>query len=86
MGDFNICLLKESEPNLNFMNILYTNHFTPLISKATRFSPVQGEAPSLLDHIWINKLRPNVAGLLDIDVTDHVPTFVRIYFDNINLV
>ena len=85
MGDFNICLLKDCESNLNFMNILYEKHFTPLISKATRFLPVQGETPSLLDHIWINKLKPNVAGILDIDVTDHLPTFVRIYFDNVNL-
>ena len=84
LGDFNICLLKDCESNLNFMNILYTNHFTPLISKATRFSPVAGEVPSLLDHIWINKLKSNVAGVLDIDITDHLPTFVRIYFNNVN--
>ena len=82
MGDFNICLFRECEANLNFMNILYTNHFTPLITKATRFSPIQGEVPSLLDHIWINKLKPNAAGILNIDISDHLPTFVKIYFNS----
>ena len=79
-GDLNICLLKENEPNLNFMNILFAHHFTPLITKATRFPQRINEVPSCLDHIWVNKLYSNVAGILDVDVSDHLPTFVLFNF------
>ena len=80
MGDLNICLLKQNNPTLNFSNILYSHHFAPLITKPTRFSPIEGEGPSLLDHIWINKFHPNYAGILNIDITDHLPTFVNLKF------
>lgn len=84
MGDFNVCLFKDHEANLNFMNTLFSNHFSPLITKATRYSPIDNEVPSLLDHIWINKIRPNVSGILNVDITDHLPTFINLHFKNIN--
>ena len=80
MGDLNICLLKQNNPILNFSNILYSHHFAPLITKPTRFSPIEGECPSLLDHIWINKFHPNSAGILNVDNTDHLPTFLNLKF------
>ena len=55
MGDLNICLLREMDANQSFINLMFTNHFLPLISKATCFSPILNESPSLLDHIWLNK-------------------------------
>ena len=84
MGDFNVCLFKDCEANLNFMNTFFVNHFSPLITKATRFSPIDNEVPSLLDHIWINKIKPHVSGILNIDITDHLPTFTNLYFKNVN--
>ena len=80
-GDLNICLLKDNEPNLNFMNMLFTHHFTPLITKATRFPQRDNEVPSCLDHIWVNKFHSNTAGILDVDVSDHLPTFVHFNFN-----
>lgn len=81
MGDLNICLLKDNQPNLNFMNLLFSHHFTPLITKATRFPQRENEVPSCLDHIWINKFHSNVAGIIDADISDHLPTFVHFNFN-----
>ena len=81
MGDLNICLLKPNNPNLSFANLLFSNHFTPLITKATRFPQIDGEVPSCLDHIWINKSFDLDAGIIDIDICDHLPTFLNLKFD-----
>ena len=78
MGDLNICLLKPNDPNLNFANVLFSYHFMPLITKATRFPQIDGEQPSCLDHIWINKFFDLDAGIISIDVSDHLPTFVNL--------
>ena len=78
MGDLNICILKDSIQNNNFSNLLYRFHFCPVITKVTRFPMRETETPSLLDHIWINKTCSYVAGILDLDFTDHLPTFLHI--------
>ena len=78
MGDLNICLLKPNNPNLNFSNLLFSNHFNPLITKATRFPQIEGEQPSCLDHIWINKFFELDTGIISIDVSDHLPTFLNL--------
>ena len=78
-GDLNICLMKPVNPNLNFSNILFSHHFVPLITKSTRFPQIEGEIPSCLDHIWINKFYDEIeAGIINIDVSDHLPTFSNI--------
>ena len=81
MGDLNICLLKPTNPNSNFSNLLFSNHFFPLITKATRFPQINGEVPSCLDHIWINKLFDLEAGIINIDICDHLPTFLNLKFN-----
>ena len=78
MGDLNICLLKPNNPNMNFSNLLFSNHFNPLITKATRFPQIEGERPSCLDHIWINKFFELNSGIISIDVSDHLPTFLNL--------
>ena len=78
MGDLNICLLKPSHPNMNFSNLLFSYHFNPVITKATRFPQINGEVPSCLDHIWINKFFYFDAGVINIDVSDHLPTFINL--------
>lgn len=78
LGDFNICLLKDSFHIRDFSNLLFSHHFVPCIDKPTHFSPVEGEQPSLIDHIWINKLELFDFGILRIDVSDHLPTFLNI--------
>ena len=78
MGDLNICLLKNNNPNSNFSNLLFSNHFFPLITKATRFPQIEGELPSCIDHIWINKYFDLDAGIINIDISDHLPTFLNL--------
>ena len=51
LGDLNICLLKPEQASIDFSNLMYSQHYLPLISKVTRFSPVDTEIPSLLDHM-----------------------------------
>ena len=78
MGDLNICLLKPNSPNANFSNLLFSHHFMPLITKATRFPQIDGEIPSCLDHIWINKFFDLDAGIVSINISDHLPTFLNL--------
>ena len=78
MGDLNICLLKPNVPNVNFSNLLFSHHFNPLITKATRFPQRDGEEPSCIDHIWMNKYFELDTGILCIDVSDHLPTFLNL--------
>ena len=84
MGDLNLCLLKQDQPTIVFCNMLYSLHFTPFITKPTRFSPVSNERPSLLDHIWINNFVPHKCGIIELDISDHLPTFVHFLLKNEN--
>ena len=80
LGDLNVCLLKQNAPNLDFTNLLFSHHFNPLITKPTRFPQIEGEVPSLLDHIWINKYFDVDAGIIKLDVSDHLPTYANFKF------
>ena len=82
MGDLNICLGKENEskePN-SLTNLMYSHHFTPIISKPTR---VTNNTASIIDHIWINFNNKSNAGILISNITDHYPVFSKFY-SNIN--
>ena len=78
MGDLNICLLKEDANITDYLNILFSHHFSQVISKPTRFSPIPGIAPSLLDHIFINRFCSYTSGIIDLDLTDHLPNFIHL--------
>ena len=78
MGDFNINLLNDQAPTNSFINNMYSHHFVPLITKPTRFSSIQNINPSLLDHIWVNKIDNEFScGIISNDFTDHFPVFLR---------
>ena len=85
LGDLNICLLKQNQNIFEFSNLLFTHHYLPIITKPTRFSPVSGEAPSLLDHIWINTFFNYECGIVELDITDHLPTFLNFSFEDVHL-
>ena len=80
IGDINIDLLKYELPHVAaFSNTMQSLSFTPVITKATRFPPPGSDiAPSLLDHIWINKFSSYIAGIILIDNTDHCPAFLKL--------
>ena len=77
-GDFNIDILNYEDGCENvrsFVYGLYSLNYLPSISQPTRF-PVG--APSLIDHIWYNRLTQSFSGILLYDGSDHLPTFIQI--------
>ena len=81
IGDLNINLLDHviHRPTNDFLNMLQTFNYLPLITRPTRFPEGnQNASPSLLDHIYVNFSRPLVAGILHHKITDHLPIFVHI--------
>lgn len=71
LGDFNINLFKNKLNTLtgDFLNILYTNYFPPLIHKSTRVKENS-------DNILTNSLREGMkSGVLYSDLSDHFPIF-----------
>ena len=76
-GDFNINLnLPYDSDVLELSSKLHSKYFIPVITKPTRFPPGNlTSPPSTLDQIWTNYLNLSKYGILDFDVTDHLPTF-----------
>ena len=86
MGDINIDLLNYGLPHVEaFSNTMQSLSFTPVITKATVFLSADSDiAPSLLDHIWINKFSSYIAGIILIDNTDHCPAFLKLSIEGNN--
>lgn len=79
MGDFNINLLEHhshSDTN-DFLIFMQNKFYLPVITRATRFPEgMQRATPSLLDHVYINFTPPAVSGILNTNITDHLPVFL----------
>ena len=61
------------------MDTMQSYSFLPIIPKATRFPPPSSLAlPSLLDHIWTNRLGVCTSGIILLEGTDHCPVFVKL--------
>ena len=83
IGDLNINLLLNNLDVNNFLTMMQSYHLIPIITKPTCF-PANSENPSLLDHIWINKITNYSCGVIESDLTDHCPIFIRIPIRNIS--
>ena len=82
MGDLNIDLLQHSEHRQTneYLNLLQTFNYVPIITRATRFP--QGQqmgVPSLLDHIFINFTPAAHSGIFHYDFSDHLPVYLNFY-------
>ena len=79
-GDINLDLNNVECPIVNnYVNFLNSMLFFPLITRPTRFpSDLTSSDPSVIDHIWINKFSSFISGILNIDFTDHLPTFLHL--------
>ena len=77
VGDFNLNLDDLDDVHVaNFVTKLYADSYLPIINCPTRFPPDNStQNPSTLDMIWTNKLGIEVCGIINFDVTDHLPTF-----------
>ena len=80
-GDLNINISDiYSNASINLVSCLESAHFIPVITRPTRFPPVNSNViPTTLDHIWINKLVACKSGIICMDMTDHAPNFI--YFN-----
>ena len=76
IGDLNIDLFRDNQECESFLNLMQSLHFSPKITKPTRFSPLSGINPSILDHIWINTVNPVYSGIISLNFTDHLPNFI----------
>ena len=77
MGDYNIDLLKHSthNPTSEFLDLMFSNSFIPLINKPTRITP---KSATLIDNIFANKYdneHKYLTGILTTDISDHYPIF-----------
>ena len=76
-GDYNINLLNHDTHQLTaeFLNIMYSNSFIPLINRPTR---VTEHSATLIDNVFTNGLTSiinSLQGILISDITDHFPVF-----------
>lgn len=76
LGDYNANLLQVNshKATSDLLDILYSKHFIPLISKPTR---VTSRGASLIDNIFSNyeMVHDNISGILYSDISDHFPVF-----------
>ena len=79
IGDMNVDLLDPVVSTDQYVSLLQSFSFLPYMLKPTRFPPGDSEAaPSLLDHIWYNKLNNCSSGIICNDITDHHPISINI--------
>ena len=69
---------------LTIVYLLFSHHYTSIITKSTHFSQVNGVLPSLLDHVFLNKNCSYRCGILELDITDHLPTFLNLNYDSVD--
>ena len=71
MGDYNINLFNYNKhlPTHDFLNLMYTHSYIPLITKATR---IFKSSATLIDNIFTNNICSDyMNGILMTDISDH---------------
>ena len=38
--------------------------------------------PSNFDHMWLEKLFNTLSGMINLDISDHIPSFLQLYKNN----
>ena len=73
-GDINIDFLEyhHHSQTEEFLDMLFANSILPIITKPTR---ITDHTATLIDHIYTNSVQNLTAGILTIDITDHLPIF-----------
>ena len=74
MGDFNLNFLNISEhiPTSDFVELMFSYSFSPLINKPTRLTEISA---TLIDNIFCNSIDKSKCfnGIIYTDVSDHSP-------------
>ena len=82
MGDWNFNLINHHchKATSDFLDLLYSRMLFPLITRPTR---ITANKASLIDNIFTNDpLRPSISGLFLNDISDHLPIFSLILYNN----
>ena len=82
-GDVNIDLSETNTSDTsNYMNLISSMHFFPVINEITRLSTNDNGnvSASILDHILVNRMVPCSSGVLLQDISDHYPAFAHFQF------
>ena len=81
MGDYNINLLSAEthSPTSEFLELMFSNTYVPLINKPTRVST---NTATIIDNIFTNSKQfdSSFSGILYTDISDHFPIF---FIDNL---
>ena len=75
MGDDNINTLKQSNISKEYLNLLRSEGFSPLIFEATR---VTESNQTCIDHIYTNVSLPSTSGSIAVEIADQIKTRFRI--------
>ena len=77
MGDFNINILRSDDhpSTSDFIDLMYSNSFVPLINKPTRITQ---QSATLIDNIYTNCIDKTelLQGIFFTDISDHLPIFM----------
>ena len=85
LGDINLNLLYTNDPIVqDYTSMLFAKNLISLINKPTRFPNAANSSvnPSILDHLWTNHLDISACGIIDYDVSDHLPVFCTFKYPN----
>lgn len=75
LGDYNINLfnVETHGKTSEFIELIFANHFVPLINKPTR---VRANSATLIDNIYTNHITAeSTQGIFYTDISDHFPIF-----------
>ena len=75
LGDFNVNLINAESHHgtKEFLDLMYSNSFYPLIHQATRLTSYSS---TLIDNVFCNILSSkHLSGILYTDISDHLPIF-----------
>ena len=76
MGDVNINTLSKSKTTKDYLNLIRSEGFNPLIHEATRITET---TQSCIDHIHSNFSSSCTSGSIAVEIADHLPVFTIIY-------
>ena len=76
LGDFNINTLSKSIIPKEYINLIQSEGFNPLVFEAMRITRTK---ISCLDHIHSNSVNSSTSGSIAADIADHLPVLSHVY-------
>lgn len=81
LGDINIDITDMTDSSCSlYTNCLLGHGMESLLASPTRFAPLGSS--TLIDHVLSNIISPQIAGVINFDITDHYPIFLLVECPN----